>query len=167
MEEQTVILQPEQIQQKLERMAYEIYEEHCDESHLYLVGVNNKGYILSQQLLTILQRISDLKIELLHVVLDPSAPTEKPIQAELGDWINGKPVVIVDDVANTGRTMLFAMKPFLEYLPKSIQIAVLVDREHKQYPVATDFVGLSLSTTLQEHINVVVENNDIQAVYLD
>lgn len=167
MEERTVILNPEQIRQKLERMAYEIYEAYCDETHLYLVGVNNKGYLLSKQLLSILQHISPLQIELLHVVLDPSAPTGKPIHAQLGDWINGQPVVIVDDVASTGRTMLFAMKPFLDYLPKSIQIAVLVDREHKQYPVATDFVGLSLSTTLQEHINVVVENEDIQAVYLD
>lgn len=167
MSDRSTILEPLKIRQKLERMAYEIYEEHCDETTLYLVGVNNKGYLLAQQLLDILTSISPLQINLLHVVLDPSAPTEKPIQADLGDWINDKPVVIVDDVANTGRTLLFAMKPFLEYLPKSIQIAVLVDREHKQYPVATDFVGLSLSTTLQEHINVVVEDQDIRAVYLD
>lgn len=166
MEQRTIILESSQIQQKLERMAYEIYEEHCDETHLYLVGVNNKGYLLSKQLLAILQRISPLTIELLHVVLDPSAPTDKPIQVALGDWLNNQPVVIVDDVASTGRTMLFAMKPFLNYLPKSIQIAVLVDREHKQYPVATDYVGLSLSTTLQEHIHVVVEEDDIKAVYL-
>lgn len=167
MAERSVILEKAKIRQKLQRIAYQIYEQHCDENTLYLVGVNNKGYLMAQQLVALLRDISPLDIQLLHVQLNPADPVNHPVQAALDNWINGEPVVIVDDVANTGRTLLFAIKPFLNYLPKSIQFAVLVDREHKRYPVATDFVGLSLSTTLQEHINVVVEDNEITAVYLD
>ena len=75
-------------------------------------------------------------------------------------------IVLIDDVANSGRTMLYALKPFLQYLPKKIQTAVLVDRRHKSFPLSVDFVGYSLSTTLQDMVMVDVEGSSIKSAYL-
>ncbi len=163
----SIILDQESISRKLKRIAYEIYEEHCDQQHVILAGVNHKGYIIAQNLQDILQEISPLQTTLMHVELNPASPNDHPITITPATDLSEQVVIVVDDVANTGRTLLYAVKPFLEYVPASIQTAVLVDRQHKQFPIASDFVGLTLSTTLQEHINVLVADEEIKAVYLD
>ena len=81
--------------------------------------------------------------------------------------LNDKTVIVCDDVANTGRILSYAIKPLLSVYPKKIRVMVLVDRKHKKYPVSADFVGLSLATTMQEHITVEFDNNHQAKVYLD
>ena len=165
--ERTIILEPHKIQQKLERMAYEICEQNYNEPELILAGINVKGLFLAKRLASLLQTITDIPITVLNLRLDPRDPAHSPVEIDIDESINGKTVIIMDDVANTGRTLLFGMKPFLDYLPKKIQVAVLVDRQHKQYPISSDFVGLSLSTTLQEHIEVDVQGDQFKSIYLE
>jgi pyrimidine operon attenuation protein/uracil phosphoribosyltransferase len=74
---------------------------------------------------------------------------------------------LIDDVANSGKTLSFALKPFLEYQPKKIQTLVLVERSHKAFPVQPDYVGLSVATTIQEHIYVEVEGETVMGAYLE
>jgi pyrimidine operon attenuation protein / uracil phosphoribosyltransferase len=167
MEEKTVILNPHKIKQKLMRMAYEIIEENYGEPMVILAGINNSGLFVAKQLKRILTKISDMPVTVLPLKVYAKEPNKHPVEVNVDEKINDKVVIIVDDVANTGRTLLFAVKPFLTYLPKKIQMAVLVDRKHKQYPVACDFVGLSLSTTIHEHIKVEVQNGAFKSVYLN
>lgn len=160
------ILSQHTIRQKLERMAYEIYERNFNEPVIVLAGINQKGLFVAQQLADRLRRISPIQVEVVPVKLDPRTPNREPMEVDIDRSINGKVVIIVDDVANTGRTLLYAMKPFLQFLPGRIEAAVLVDREHKRFPVHCTYVGMSLSTTLHEHIQVEIEKDDFKAVYL-
>ncbi|MHB1923052.1 MAG: phosphoribosyltransferase family protein, partial [Chitinophagaceae bacterium] len=132
-----VILNAELIQKKIERMAFEIFEENADEKELILVGIQDKGNIVAQKILIILNQISDLNIKLIELTIDKVNPLKIQL-SEILDF-NSKIIILVDDVANSGRTLLFSMKPFLEYLPKKIQTAVLIDRQHKSFPIRPDF----------------------------
>ena len=79
---------------------------------------------------------------------------------------NGKSILIIDDVANSGRTMLYALKPILETYPKKIQTLVLVERTHKSFPIDVDYVGLSISTALDEHITVEVDGGEVKGAWV-
>lgn len=159
-----VILTEDIIQKKLERIAYEIYEHNSAESELILAGIWDRGVILAHKIADILKKIAPFKIRLIELRLDKQHPLEVTLSESID--LNGKVVVLIDDVANSGRTMLYALKPFLQYLPKKIQTAVLVDRKHKSFPLSVDFVGHSLSTTLQEMVMVDVEGEEIRSAYL-
>jgi pyrimidine operon attenuation protein/uracil phosphoribosyltransferase len=76
-------------------------------------------------------------------------------------------IIVVDDVANSGKTMLYALQPFLRNQPKKIQTLALVDRTHKTFPVHTDYVGFALATTLQEHIFVEVSGEIVTGAWLE
>jgi pyrimidine operon attenuation protein/uracil phosphoribosyltransferase len=164
METKNVILTQDVIEKKIERIAYEIYEHNSDETDIILAGIWDRGSILAQKIARILQQISPLKIKLIELKLDKSHPDK----VELSETIdfNGKVIVLVDDVAHSGRTMLYALKPLLEFLPKKIQSAVLVDRKHKFFPLSVDFVGYSLATMQQEMVMVDVEGDEIKSAYL-
>lgn len=151
------ILNDKQIKQKINRLAYEIIEQNIDEEKVYLAGINNNGYTFAGLLLESLQSIKDspVKFELMRLRLNPASPLSHPIEVD-GDpkLLKNASVVIIDDVANTGRTLFYGFRPFLSYAVKKIQICVLVDRKHKSYPTLVDFVGISLATTLNENIEV-------------
>jgi pyrimidine operon attenuation protein/uracil phosphoribosyltransferase len=157
---------PRKLRQKLERMAYDIYANNYEEKQLLLAGINTRGLFVARHLANRLKEITPIQIDLVNVNLDTKDPANNPVEVDLPYPMNGKTVIIVDDVANTGRTLLFATKPFLAFTPKKVNFAVLVDREHKQYPVFCEYVGLSLSTTIQEHIEVTVTNGDFENVSL-
>ncbi len=157
---------PQKFAQKLERMAFEIYEDNYDEEGILISGINSKGYFMARQLAGRLRAISPLEIALCNVRLDPSDPISGPVTVDLPYDITGKTVMVVDDVANTGRTLMYALKPFLKFTPKKINLAVLVDREHKRYPVSCDYVGLSLSTTFHEHVEVKISDDQFEYVAL-
>lgn len=159
-----VILTQDIIQKKLERIAYEIYEHNSDEQELILAGIWDRGVIMAQKIATILQKIAPFRIRLIELHLDKQHPLEVKLSEEMD--FNGKVIVLIDDVANSGRTMLYALKPFLQYLPRKIQTAVLVDRRHKSFPLSVDFVGYSLATTLQDMVMVDVEGEEIRSAYL-
>lgn len=164
MKNKNVILTQEAIEKKIERIAYEIYEHNYDEPAVILVGIWDRGSILTNKIAAHLRRIAPFNIEVLEIRLDKQAPKEVTISKQAD--FNGKVVILIDDVANSGRTMLYALKPFLQYLPKKIQTAVLVDRRHKSFPLSVDFVGYSLSTTLQDMVMVDVDGEEIHSAYL-
>jgi pyrimidine operon attenuation protein / uracil phosphoribosyltransferase len=149
---------------KLQRMAYEILENNLDERELILAGIRDSGSVIARNIQQLLQQIGNLKTDIIDITLDKKNPDEITLSKTM-DFTN-KVIVVIDDVANSGKTMLYAMKPFLEFHPKKIQTLALVERTHKKYPVKTDYVGLSVATTLQEHIYVDVENTTIKGAYM-
>ncbi|MBS1781969.1 MAG: phosphoribosyltransferase [Bacteroidetes bacterium] len=164
MDNKILILDKERIQRKIRRMAYEIWERHCKESTLHFVAVEGTGIHVARQLANHLTEISPLKIHFHSLPIDKRDPLKHP--AQFLENLNDKSVVLIDDVANSGKTLLYAMKPLLTYMPHSIIIAVLVDRKHKSFPVSPDIVGHTIATTLQDHIEVVCEGDEIKGAYL-
>jgi pyrimidine operon attenuation protein/uracil phosphoribosyltransferase len=159
-----LILDSETIRRKLRRMAYEIYERNTREHKLILAGILDRGHVVASQLAGILKEIAPFDLQIVNLIIDRQLPAEVSISENID--FTGKVVIVVDDVANSGRTMLYAMKPILEYLPKKIQTAVLVDRMHKSFPIVVNYTGHSLSTTLQENIRVEISGSDIRGAYL-
>lgn len=149
---------------KLQRMAYEILENNLDEPEITLAGIRDPGSVIARNIQQLLYNISQIKVQIIDISLDKKNPGEITLSADID--FNNKVIVIVDDVANSGKTMLYAMKPFLAFQPKKIQTLALVERTHKKYPVKTDYVGLSVATTLQEHIYVDVEESVIKGAYM-
>ncbi|MBZ0098778.1 MAG: phosphoribosyltransferase [Taibaiella sp.] len=162
--ERTIILDKERINWKMQRMAYEIWENFSNEKSVTLIGIEGSGAILAKSLAKRLKEISALKVELIIVKMNK----RKPLSSEIviGEDLSGKSLVLIDDVANSGKTLLYALAPILKYEPKKVMIAVLVDRRHKSFPITPDIIGHSVSTTLQEHIEVETEGEYITAAYL-
>ncbi len=163
----TQILNAEEIKQKTRRIAYQIVEDNYDEKELIVIGIKPNGYRYAAQLKKEIEQIDGMQVKLVALQLNKHQPLEKEIELELGKLsLDNKTVLLVDDVANTGKTMYYALKPIMEFSPRKVQAAVLVDRQHKLFPVTPDFVGLSLSTTLQEHILVEFDEKGNGAAYL-
>lgn len=164
LKQRTIILDKERIDHKLQRMAYEIWENYSKEKSVTLIGIEGSGATVAKSLAKRLKDISTLKVELITVQLNKRKPLSKEL--EIGDDLTGKAIVLVDDVANSGKTLLYALAPVLKYEPEKILIAVLVDRRHKSFPITPDIVGYSVSTTLQDHIEVETDGDSIVAAYL-
>lgn len=144
-----------QIAQKINRLAIEILEHNYTEKTIVLAGINNNGLGFAKLIKRAINKISDVEIILANITLNPAKPTKDDVAINLtDDDIRKKVVIIVDDVANTGRTIFYAFKPFLDILTKKVEVAVLVDRKHKSFPIKVDYVGLSLATTLKDNIKV-------------
>lgn len=165
-QEQRMILNEEQILQKIKRIAYEIYENNMDEQELVLAGIYDRGYYVAQVLQRELAVIAPFKTTLVKVEINKQAPLESSVSmdTELAS-LEQKSIILIDDVLNTGKTLTYSIKPFLNIDLKKLQVAVLVNRSHKTFPVAADFTGLELSTTLENHIFVSFEEGNY-AVYL-
>lgn len=166
-ESQLLILDKKQIQQKINRIAYQILEDNLNEKEIVLAGIWDRGYKLAVRLKKVLTKISDLKITMLKVELDRVA-SKLIASTDLDEshWKN-KVIILVDDVLNSGKTLAYGLGVFLNTPHKKIRTVVLVDRSHKIFPIATDFVGLQLATVLKEHVDVImdVEGED-DRVYL-
>lgn len=159
------ILDEGTVARKLERIAYEIVENNLDEQQIILAGIQENGSTIARNIQQMLQSISKISIELIDISLDKKRPGDIALSKTM-DFTN-KVIIVIDDVANSGKTMLYAIKPFLAFLPKKIQTLALVERTHKKYPVKTDYVGLSVATTLQEHIFVEVNGNVVTGAYME
>lgn len=165
MEKQRIlILDKERIAWKLQRMAYEVWEHNSNEKSVTLVGIQDSGLAIAKNLANKLQEISSLEVDVISVKMNKKQPLKNDIAIDKD--LSGRSVVLVDDVANSGKTLLYALKPLLEFEMKKILIAVLVDRKHKSYPISPDIVGHSVATTLQEHIEVETSGETITAAYL-
>jgi len=162
---QIPILSKEQIARKIKRMAYEIWEENSKEKEVIIFGIAEGGAVLASSLKKVLDKESDLKTTLEILALDKQNVTT--FSHTPSSKIKGKSIVIVDDVANSGKTLLYVMKPLLDFEPKKIQLVVLVDRKHKNYPVVPDVIGFSVASTLQEHIRVSCEGDKITGAFLE
>ena len=165
--EKNLLLYDEQVRQKIRRMAFEIYENNFEEERIILAGLDPMGYRLAELLQQNLQEVSPLEVLLIRVKLDKTAPLQSAVELDKDVASLAKQVVvIVDDVFNTGRTLAYSFKPFLEIPVKKLQVAVLVDRGHHSFPVQPDYVGYSLSTTINEHIEVNLMDEEGHVVYL-
>jgi pyrimidine operon attenuation protein/uracil phosphoribosyltransferase len=162
--EKKIILTSSAAAMKLRRMAYEILENNQGENHLILAGIKGSGWVVASQLQAILTEISSVSTELITIEFDKKRPASIDLSNKME--FNDKIIIIIDDVTNSGKCLLYALKPFLEFYPKKIQTLVLVERSHKTYPIHPDYVGLSLATTLQEHIYVEVKDNEITGAYI-
>jgi pyrimidine operon attenuation protein/uracil phosphoribosyltransferase len=150
---------------KLRRMAYEIIENNTGETALVLAGIRESGTVMAKNIQQLLAGISDIRTDLYIISLDKHLPSTVLLNKE-GNF-DDKVVIVIDDVAMSGKTLLYAMQPFLAFHPKKIQTLVLVERSHKTFPVKPDYVGLSIATTLQEHIYVEAEGDVIRGAYLE
>lgn len=164
--QKTIILNNEQIQHKTKRIAYQIYESNINESEVILAGIKENGFIFAKRIKDVLTEISPIKVTLCEVIIDKRKPRD-PISTSLvaADYKN-KSLVLVDDVLNSGTTLIYAAKLFLEVPLKRFKTVVLVNRNHKKYPIKADFKGISLSTSMQEHIYVEFDGKSAQA-FLD
>lgn len=161
------ILNAEQIRQKIRRIAFQIYENNVDEPALLLAGIVGEGYVLAEALAEELRQITPFTVDLLQLTLDKTQAAQPPVQADRPvDVYAGKVVIVIDDVLYTGRTLAFSLQPFLNVAVRKLQVAVLVDRNYPRYPVAADYKGYELSTTLTEHVEVVLSDASRIGVYL-
>jgi len=163
--EKNYILSPEVAAKKLKRMAFEILENNFGETSFILAGIRESGTVIAETIQRLLTEISGLQTELITVSLDKKNPTTVEISRPL-DFKN-KVVILIDDVSNSGKTLLYAIRPFLDTAPKKIQTLVLVERSHNAFPVKPDYVGLSVATTIQEHIYVEVEKGLVKGAWLE
>ena len=164
---QTLVLNSEQIQQKVNRIAYEIYERNYGEKEIIIAGIASNGFLLAQRIDDVLKKISPLKTSLIEIAFNKKRPAENPIHINLSnEKLKNKVIILVDDVLNSGNTLIFGAKPFLNTPVKRLITVVLVDRGHNRYPIKADLVGLSLSTTLQEHVTVELSEKGKESAYL-
>ncbi len=159
-----VVLDKEAIAHKLRRMAYEIWEHNSDEQEITLIGIENGGKSIADALGTLLKEICPLQVNVLSVSINKKNPLNHALAFE--DNLTDKSIVLVDDVANSGKTITYSLHAILSYNLKRVMVAVLVDRKHKSFPIASDIVGLSIATTLQEHIEVEILDGVINSVFL-
>jgi pyrimidine operon attenuation protein/uracil phosphoribosyltransferase len=153
--------------QKIKRIAYEIYEQNFEEKELVIAGIDGVGYQLAKLIQEDLQQISPLQIALIKISLDKFAPLQSEVKLSCKEsFLDGKTIVIIDDVQNTGRTIAYSLKPFLNIKVQKLQVGVLVNRGYRKFPISADYVGYELSTTINQHITVCLENTEELGIYL-
>ncbi len=160
-----IILSAESAAKKMQRMAYEIVEHNIDEKQIILAGIKESGLIIAHKIKGFLQDVFNGEIMVVEISLDKKDPKKILIPAEIN--FDDKVIIVTDDVANTGKTLLYAIKPFLNFYPKKIQALVLVARSHKEFPVFPDYVGLSISTGLDEKIIVETKDEEVAGAYIE
>ena len=157
------ILDKEQIQEKIKRISYEIYEENFDDKSILICGIEKNGSIIAKKIIKELESICDIKIEFISIYLNKKNPLNSvEIKSSKNNIIN-KSIVLIDDVSNTGKTLIHVIKELIKFEPKKINTAVLVNRDHTLFPIKINFIGLSLSTSIKSHIEVTLDNKDIGA----
>lgn len=162
---ENLILNKQQIQQKISRIAYEIYENNYLEKKLYVAGIPS-GYKLAKLLAKELKKISPFEITLLKIEINNEKTGPKSIEVDCDpEELKDEVLILVDDVLHTGKTFLYSLRPFLDVDVKKIETVVLVNRSHKLFPISSDYIGYELSTTLNDHIEVVLDTGNF-GVYL-
>ena len=160
----TLILNNKQVYQKINRISYQIHEDNYTEDEIIVVGIAKKGYLFAVKLVEQLNKISDAKVTLAKLTINKESPIENQGELDIPDNnLNDKVIILVDDVLNSGKALIYGVKYILDFPVKKMSTVVLVDRNHKKYPIGTHYVGLSLSTTLQNHISVEFDGSKISA----
>ena len=155
-----IILDQKQIDHKIRRIAYQIYENNASEKEVVIAGIFENGFIFAKKIKNVIEKISPIKVIMCKVMIDKKNPIE-PITTSLESKIyKNKSLVLVDDVLHSGTTLIYGIKHFLQVPLKQFNTAVLVDRNHKKYPVKADFKGISLSTSINENVSVVFEKGN-------
>jgi len=159
------ILTEEVALKKLKRIALEVAERNFNEKELLLIGIKENGIVIAQIISKLMKAVFTGSITVVALGMNKKKPTTITIEKDID--IDGKTILLIDDVANSGRTMLYALKPLLEKHPKKIQTLALVERTHKTFPVDVDYVGLSISTTLNEHITIEVGKDKVMGAWME
>ena len=152
-----IILNSEDIINKIKRISFEIIEKNLNESEIYLVGLMPNGKYLSEKISKYISENSNINVNLIFIKMENKNVTLKEITSEIDlKDLNKKIIVFVDDVMNSGTTLIYALKKFLSYNPKEIQIGVLIERNYKNFPIVSNYKGLELSTSKEEHVEVIL-----------
>jgi pyrimidine operon attenuation protein/uracil phosphoribosyltransferase len=158
------ILEQDQIDKIIKRIAYQILENNSQELEIFLIGIKNNGYVLAELIYHQLKEISNLNITLYSIQINKKDPL-KSIEHNFDlKKMKNKSIVLIDDVLNSGRTLLYGVKFLLDIPLSNFNTAVLIDRNHKKYPIKIDFKGISLSTSIEENVSVVFEKNNAFAI---
>ena len=165
MEQRKQIMTAEVANKKLRRMALQVVEQNYNEAQLILIGIKTSGTAIAEKISQYLKEVFNGEVVILELSMDKKNPLNISIEPSID--LNDKIIILIDDVANSGRTMLYALKPLLNQLPKKIQTLALVERTHKSFPVDVDYVGFSVSTTLDEHILVEVADGEVMGAWLN
>jgi pyrimidine operon attenuation protein/uracil phosphoribosyltransferase len=162
-----LILNQQQIQQKIARIAYQILEDNFDEQEIVIAGMLPRGGFLASRLKKVLDEIAPFKSTLVTIDLDRFSSTlDAKIDFDIS-ICNDKVVILVDDVLHSGKSLAYGFGVFLNAPLKKLRTVVLIDRNHKSFPINTDYAGIALSTIIKEHIEVVLsESGNDDAVYL-
>jgi len=167
MSDRKYILTKEVAEQKLQRLALEIAEQlEGDQTEIIIIGIRNSGKVVADKLGLLLKTHLSAPIKIISVVLNKITPKEVFLSEPSID-LNNKNVIVTDDVVNSGKTLLYALRPLLYYQPKRIQTLVLVERMNKLFPVKSDYIGLTIATTLQDHIIVETKDGEIIGAYIE
>jgi len=159
------ILTEEVALKKLKRIALEVAERNFNEKELLLIGIKENGIVIAQIISKLMKAVFTGSITVVALSMNKKKPTTITIDKDID--VDGKTILLIDDVANSGRTMLYALKPLLEKHPKKIQTLALVERTHKTFPVDVNYVGLSISTTLNEHITIEVGKDKVMGAWME
>ena len=150
---------------KMQRMAYEIVEKNFGEKEIIIAGIKQNGLVIANILYEYLKPVFKGELKVLEITLDKKAPKNISLSEEMN--FDDKVVIITDDVSNSGRTLLYAVKPFLDFYPKKIQTLVLVERSYQQFPLSPDYVGMSIATALSEKIIVEIDGKEITGARIE
>lgn len=151
------------VKKKIRRISLQIIESNSIDDEIIIAGIENNGYLIAKKICNEIKKISDKKIQLCSIKIDKKNPRKEITVSLFKEQYENKSVVIVDDVLNSGSTLMYAVKYFLDTKLKKLKTAVLVDRNHKKYPIKADYKGLSLSTSIQNHVEVSINDNEINA----
>jgi pyrimidine operon attenuation protein/uracil phosphoribosyltransferase len=161
------ILDGPSLLQKIRRISFQIYENNFEEKEIIIAGVTGEGFTLAKMLCEHIQEISKLQAKAVEIQLNKDIPYDQPVRFDCSlELFENKVIVVVDDVLNTGRTFSYSLAPFLSIPVKKIQVAVLVDRNYRKFPISADYKGYELSTTLSEHVEVIISDVKKRGVYL-
>jgi len=165
MADKKYILSKETVEKKLRRMALEVAERNYGEQQIVLLGIKENGIIIANKICNYIKEVFKGEVIVVELSIDKRMPSTVSISPQTD--FNNKVILLIDDVANSGKTMLYALKPLLETHPKKIQTLALLERTHKSFPIDVDYVGLSISTTLDEHIFVEVAGTDVLGAWME
>lgn len=165
--EKNLILSDLQIDQRIVRMAYEIYENNIDEKHLVMAGVSDNGFVFASMMSQALEKIAPIKCSVVRVDINKAAPFKEDVHLDNLEEkeLNKKSIVLFDDVLNSGKTAAFALKAFLNTNIKKIEVCVMVNRSHKSFPIYPKYKGYELATSINEHVQVILQGEE-KGVYL-
>lgn len=164
MENRQYILDEAAIQRKITRLALEVIENNTGITALELLGVQGPGMVLAQCIQKEVERLSDIQCNVQMISLNKRNPDTVTISVNTN--FTNKAVIVIDDVSNSGKTLLYALKPLLDFAPAKIQSLVLIARSHTSFPVRSDYTGLEIATTLQNHIYVETDGEKLTGAYL-
>jgi pyrimidine operon attenuation protein/uracil phosphoribosyltransferase len=159
-----IILNHNKINKIVRRLAYQILESNINSPEIILIGIHQNGYNLSEIIFEELKAITEIKTELFFVKINKKSPLKNIVFECEKEYLKNKSIVLIDDVLNTGKTLIYCTKSLLDVELNSFKTVVLIDRNHKKFPIKVDYKGISVSTSIADHIELIFEKNNIHAL---